>query len=268
MYYVYQYIDPRNNQPFYIGKGIRNRKFSHLEETLKNTINKRKFYRIRAIRKLNLEPIIEELKTFSNEDDAYCYEEEMIKLYGRKGYDKNGILMNITLGSRPPSRKGKKLTEDQIEKRKGKKLSEEHKEKLRGKIPWNKGTKGAQTAWNKGIKGISRPQSEETKEKLRKINLGKKKSIETRKQMSKNMKGRIPHNKGKQGKPTRSMPARFLSPTGTIYDFKSFKEGCKTLNLPTSKISQVNTGKLKDYKGWTVKSLIITEHDIFAGTKK
>ena len=29
-FYVYVYSDPRNNQPFYIGKGIGNRAFAHL----------------------------------------------------------------------------------------------------------------------------------------------------------------------------------------------------------------------------------------------
>ena len=31
--YVYVYIDPRNNEPFYIGKGKGNRLFSHLNES-------------------------------------------------------------------------------------------------------------------------------------------------------------------------------------------------------------------------------------------
>lgn len=31
-YYVYVYIDPRNGEPFYIGRGKGNRMFSHLDD--------------------------------------------------------------------------------------------------------------------------------------------------------------------------------------------------------------------------------------------
>lgn len=37
-YYVYQYIDPRTNLPFYIGKGIGKRYLAHLLETKKTLI--------------------------------------------------------------------------------------------------------------------------------------------------------------------------------------------------------------------------------------
>lgn len=45
MYYVYQYVDPETNKPFYIGKGKDNRMFHHLNETLDNTDNRKKFLR-------------------------------------------------------------------------------------------------------------------------------------------------------------------------------------------------------------------------------
>jgi len=32
-YYVYAYFDPRNHQPFYVGKGKGNRVFTHLKDT-------------------------------------------------------------------------------------------------------------------------------------------------------------------------------------------------------------------------------------------
>jgi hypothetical protein len=41
-YYVYQYIDPRNNLPFYIGKGKGKRYQTHLFETADNTENLKK----------------------------------------------------------------------------------------------------------------------------------------------------------------------------------------------------------------------------------
>jgi len=46
-------------------------------------------------------------------------------------------------------------------------------------IPWNKGTKGICRAWNKGI-----PASEESKQHLRELNIGKKLSSETKNKIS------------------------------------------------------------------------------------
>ena len=96
-YYVYLYIDPRTNLPFYVGKGIGDRKYYHLTETLETTINKRKYYRIQSIRRAGLEPIIEERHSMLSEVIAYELEEKLIRQYGRKGYDQNGILMNISI---------------------------------------------------------------------------------------------------------------------------------------------------------------------------
>lgn len=128
MYYVYQYIDPISNLPFYIGKGCKARKYAHLKETIETTDNVRKFKYIEELRKKQLLPIIEEVNHFDNEQDAYTFEELLIVKYGRKGIDPNGILTNITLGSNPPSRLGstqhfsekhrKKLSEASIGKKK------------------------------------------------------------------------------------------------------------------------------------------------------
>ena len=53
-YYVYMYIDPRNNEEFYYGKGKGRRKFSHLKGKSDTEKNKR----IKAIKKAGEEPII------------------------------------------------------------------------------------------------------------------------------------------------------------------------------------------------------------------
>jgi len=65
----------------------------------------------------------------------------------------------------------------------GKTLSEEHKKKL------SDAKKGVKNPNKNGL-------SDEHKEKIRQSNLGLKRGEETRKRMSKSMKGRIPWNKG------------------------------------------------------------------------
>jgi len=109
--------------------------------------------------------------------------------------------------------------------------------------------------WNKGLIGMTgRPQSEKTKEKLKKINLGKIKSKETCEKMSRSMKGRIPWNKGKQLPPSaKSLSCIFVSPLGEELIYPSYRQGCLANNLPPCKVSDIRNGKIADYKGWTVR---------------
>ena len=108
MFYIYHYIDPRDNLPFYVGKGSGNRMLDHLYETESNTENRHKFYRIQYLKNAGLLPIITKIReNITNEGDAYNIETEEILKYGRIGYEKDGILTNVCLGSRPPSPKGK-----------------------------------------------------------------------------------------------------------------------------------------------------------------
>lgn len=254
MFYVYQYIDPLTNLPFYIGKGTGDRKFSHLSETVDSTINQRKFFKIQSLKRQGLSPLIVEIAVFESESDAYDLEEKLIKQYGRKGYDPDGILLNISVNANPPSRKGKKLSEEQKARMRGRKLSKEQIEKRKGRNPWNKGKKGLQSAWNKNKKtGPKGPLSEETKIKLREANLGKKKSSETRQKMSKNMQGRQAWNKGLQGIYKSGKKVLIVSPEGEKYLYERLKDGCQELGLTYTHMSSVNSGKKSNWKGWTVQ---------------
>ena len=152
MYYVYELIDPRVNLPFYVGKGKNNRVYFHLSEKSRaKSDNERKYNKIQKIRKEGYEPDIKIVKYFENEDDAYDYEEQLIKKYGRIRYDVNGILTNICESSRPPKHKGRTYQEiygdkweEQIEKRRNlqievggygpKKHTEETKRKISEKV--------------------------------------------------------------------------------------------------------------------------------------
>jgi hypothetical protein len=113
MYYIYHYIDPRDNLPFYIGKGTANRCFDHLTETAENTLNRHKFYRIQFLIQHNMPPIIKKvIDNIINEDDAYKLETEEILKYGRIGFEENGILTNICLDNKPPSWKNRVKSEE------------------------------------------------------------------------------------------------------------------------------------------------------------
>jgi hypothetical protein len=95
-------IDPRTNKLFYVGKGKGNRAKSHLKETIETTINIRKYNKIQSILKNGLEPKIVYHAIELTEVDAYNVEADLIKQYGREGYDTHGILLNICEDNRPP----------------------------------------------------------------------------------------------------------------------------------------------------------------------
>lgn len=76
--YVYLYVDPRNHQTFYVGKGVGNRAFAHLEELGES----RKLARIASIREGGHEPIIEILRHGLSDDHAALVEASVIDLLG------------------------------------------------------------------------------------------------------------------------------------------------------------------------------------------
>jgi len=76
-WYVYLYIDPQTDAPFYIGKGKGNRVFDHLTDKGKS----RKARRIKEIRRSGDEPIIELLKyNLKDEEQALLVESTAIEL--------------------------------------------------------------------------------------------------------------------------------------------------------------------------------------------
>ncbi|MFG0294030.1 MAG: hypothetical protein ACF8MJ_12870 [Phycisphaerales bacterium JB050] len=75
-FYVYLYIDPRNQQVFYIGKGCGNRVFSHLR--VKDDSEKARI--ISELDKLNIKPQIELLKYGLSEEEALLVEATAIDL--------------------------------------------------------------------------------------------------------------------------------------------------------------------------------------------
>ena len=173
MYYVYELIDPRNNQPFYVGKGTGRRAKTHLWE-IPETRNEHKENKIAAIRQAGLEPAIKYVvENINDEKLAYDIETTIIKRYGRKGYDKDGILTNICEDARPPNHRGKTYEEiygpdrakeqrqlrSQLQKERGGYGPKKHSTKTRELLSIRS------SGENNGMYG--RKHSEETKSKIR-----------------------------------------------------------------------------------------------------
>ena len=86
-YYVYVYIDPRNFEEFYYGKGTGSRKKAHLSDDS----DTEKAKRIKAIKKEGLEPIIKVIAKDLTERDAFLTESALIWKLGKS-------LLNISSG--------------------------------------------------------------------------------------------------------------------------------------------------------------------------
>jgi uncharacterized protein len=78
-YYVYVYIDPRNLEEFYYGKGKGARMYSHLYDVSDNE----KVRRIEDIRRSGLEPIIKVIAANLTKDEAFLIETTLIWKLGR-----------------------------------------------------------------------------------------------------------------------------------------------------------------------------------------
>lgn len=95
-FYVYALIDPRNNQVFYIGKGIGNRVFSHEIESGKSPQSeKAKLQKIRGIEKSGHEVKRVIVNWGMTESEAFAAEATLINLMSYLAAD---VLTNIVAG--------------------------------------------------------------------------------------------------------------------------------------------------------------------------
>jgi len=77
-YYVYALIDPRDNKPFYIGKGKGNRVFEHVEIAIKDQKESDKLDKIREIRKSGNRTRHIIIRHGLSEDDSFLVESSII----------------------------------------------------------------------------------------------------------------------------------------------------------------------------------------------
>jgi hypothetical protein len=79
-YYVYVYIDPRNYEEFYYGKGRDSRKEAHLSDKS----DSEKVKRIEDIKKDGCKPIIRVIARNLSQDDAFLVEKTLLWKLGRQ----------------------------------------------------------------------------------------------------------------------------------------------------------------------------------------
>lgn len=95
-FYVYVLIDPRDDQPFYVGKGKGNRLYHHLKESqLKKKSHKNN--KIIQIHASGYGVTIKKVKENLTEKEAIDLERQLIAKYGRRD-NQTGILTNNTDG--------------------------------------------------------------------------------------------------------------------------------------------------------------------------
>lgn len=208
---------PRNQQPFYIGKGTGDRYLRHLRETASNTENHRKFNKIQSIRKNGLEPLVIKILEGLAEQLAYDIECRLIAKYGRIDFDLNGILTNVCSDNRPPRLIGEanpfygQTQPDWVKQRlsevhRGKTISEEHRQAI--------------VAANKGSANHM---------------FGNTHTTEARAKISQ----------------SHSKPYVVVSPDGQTYHTNSLKTFCKEHGLGYSSMPAVSTGRMVSHRnGW------------------
>lgn len=259
-YYIYVYLDPRkpgkyvygeyqfNYEPFYVGKGSGNRSNTHTHESnrLKGNMSP-KIAKIKKLQKLQLSPIIEKIKYFNIENEAYIEEINIISMIGSDYISeiKDGPLTNMVLdGTTPPNLKGKTYIEiyGSVER------AEEEKRKRREKLDkigfFNKtGMKHTDAAKEKmSIKSKER-------QKIKGHRTGIPHSRDTIQKFSSRRK--IDYNI------TRKMYI-IQNPENIIYEVYRITDFCKTFNLSRSTLEKTFVTK-KPVKHGRTKSWIILE---------
>ena len=164
-FYVYSYLR-EDGSPYYIGKGS-GRRIKETRRTIKAPFDKAR---------------IVILKKDMNEQEAFQYEIELIKKYGRKN-NETGILRNLTDGGEGTS--GLKHSDAAKANLRERNLGKKHSDAAKAKMREAKLTENLSDATREKIKEaqLGKIVSDDTKEKIREARLGKKHSDDTKEKM-------------------------------------------------------------------------------------
>jgi len=216
-YYVYELIDPRNSNVFYIGKGKEKRMYSHVSRVKHGKIpnrNKHLFNKIKQILNDGYEVMYKQVFFTDNNDEAFKVETERIEKIGLKNL--------CNLFSSPPSKE--EIYKLRSKKMMGKKLSKETKQKISESLKGHQMSEITKKKISNSKKGKSRPCSDLQRERI----------VEAY-------------------RPDGGW-SDLISPTGERISVYSIADVCRRYGLRESTMSELMRGKHKHHKGWKIAS--------------
>lgn len=113
-YYVYALIDPKDNKIFYIGKGISNRVFAHMNAAITNPDESEKLDTIRAIHENNQTVKHMIIRHGLEENEAYILESVLIDFLTYKDFAEIAKIINLVSGHHSFNRGIKTVDECEI----------------------------------------------------------------------------------------------------------------------------------------------------------
>lgn len=190
MYYVYELVNSKDNQVFYVGKGQKNRMYDHVRKFKSNQKfnNMHLYYKLKNIFDSG-NTVIYRKENFEIEADAFSKEIELIKLYREQKIN----LCNITDGGEGSSGLKRVFTEEHKQKLsdrkfdnptrywKDKKFTEIHCVNLsnshKGKVPKNKGISNQEFYGKEKAEEIKNKNIEAHKDKVYSDEVNMKKAL-------------------------------------------------------------------------------------------
>jgi hypothetical protein len=227
-FYVYQLIDPRNNTPFYIGKGHGKRMYFHERLVRHGKIpngNLHLYYKIRKLHQLGITILYKKVVDNVNEEISLLVEKEEIQRLGRTN------LCNLTDGG------------DGIS---GLKFSEESKRKMSATAK-----KRLENPHNHPMYG--KKHTEYSKSRMSDSNKIRFSNPEERLRTSKSTRIGM-YSSGHIDKISKEIT--LLSPSGELVTSKNISKFCRDNNLQNGNLYKVINKKIHSHRGWRLPSSV------------